>query len=127
MIDMRNTLTDKQKRFIDVLFEEADGDVVKAKVLAGYSKDTSTTEVIRPIKEEIIEATQMYMARNAPVAAVAIRKAITDPTALGTKEKLAGAREFLDRSGLVKTDKLEVKAAGGVMLMPPKNNVSEDD
>ena len=33
---MARNLTDKQQRFLDVLFDEANGDVVAAKKLAGY-------------------------------------------------------------------------------------------
>ncbi len=34
---------------------------------------------------------------------------IDDPTELGIKEKLAAAKDLLDRSGVVKTEKLEVQ------------------
>jgi len=34
---MARNLTDRQKKFLDVLFEEANGDAVTAKKLAGYS------------------------------------------------------------------------------------------
>ena len=44
------TLTEKQQRFLDVLFDEAGGDVVRAKELAGYSPNNSTTEIIKAIK-----------------------------------------------------------------------------
>ena len=55
---MTRNLTAKQNKFLSVLFDEADGDVVKAKLLAGYSENTSTTEIIRGLKEEVIEAMQ---------------------------------------------------------------------
>ena len=53
---MLKNLTAKQDKFLSVLFDEADGDVVKAKLIAGYSENTSTTEIIRGLKEEVIEA-----------------------------------------------------------------------
>ena len=77
------------------------------------------------LKEEILEATQEYMARNAPRAAVAIAGGLVDPTELGIRDKLAAAKELLDRTGLVKTEKMQVEATGGVMLMPPKEKVDE--
>ena len=123
---MTRNLTAKQDKFLSVLFDEADGDVVKAKLLAGYSETTSTTEIIRGLKEEVIEATQLYMARNAPRAAMAMVSGITDPTELGIKEKMSAAKELLDRSGLVKTEKLQVESSGGIMLLPAKNT-SDDD
>ena len=76
-------------------------------------------------KEEILEATQDYMARNAPRAAVAIAGGLIDPTELGIRDKLAAAKELLDRTGLVKTEKMQVEATGGVMLMPPKEKGNE--
>jgi len=123
---MARELTEKQQKFLDVLFDEAGGNEVQAKLLAGYSENVSTTVVVKALKEEILEATQLYLARNAPKAAIAMQNVLANPTELGNKEVLAASREFLDRTGLVKTEKMEVKAAGGVMLMPPKNDDPED-
>jgi hypothetical protein len=124
---MARQLTDKQQRFLAVLFDEASGDMVLAKKMAGYSDATTTTEIIKGLKEEILEATQMYMARNAPKAAMAMTGALYDPTELGIRDKMSAAKELLDRVGLVKTEKMQVEASGGVMLMPPKATVEEDD
>ena len=124
---MSRILTEKQQMFLNVLFEGANGDVVAAKKLAGYSENTPTTEVIKGLKDEIMEATQLYMSRNAPKAAMAMVGGLYDPTELGIRDKMAAAKELLDRTGLVKTEKLQVEASGGVMLMPPKQVVKEDD
>ena len=115
------TLTEKQQRFLDVLFDEAGGDVVRAKELAGYSPNNSTTEIIKAIKEEVVEATQLYMARNAPRAAMSIVSGMVEPTELGMKDKLTAAKDLLDRVGLVKTEQLQVEASNGVMILPPKD------
>lgn len=119
---MAKQLTEKQQKFIDVLFEEAGGNVVLAKKLAGYSETSSTTDITKGLKDEILEATQLYMARNAPQAAVAIAGSLSDPTQLGIRDKLSAAKELLDRTGLIKTEKVQVEASGGVILMPPKNS-----
>ena len=124
---MSKNLTEKQQLFLDVLFEEARGDFVKAKKLAGYSDATTTTEIVKGLKEEILEATQMYMAQNAPKAAMAMTGALYDPTELGIRDKMSAAKELLDRVGLVKTEKMQVEASGGVMLMPPKAPVEDDE
>ena len=47
---------------------------------------------------------------------------MTNPTDLGNKEKMAAAKDFLDRAGFVKTEKVEVKAENPVFILPPKNN-----
>ena len=101
---MARLLTGKQQVFLDVLFDEAGGNMATAKKLAGYSETSSTTEIVKGLKEEILEATQMYMARNAPKAAMAMTGALYDPTELGIRDKMVAAKELLDRVGLVKTE-----------------------
>ena len=124
---MAKELTEKQQKFLDVLFDEANGDVTQAKLLAGYAPTSSTSDIVRGIKEEVLEATKMFMARNAPRAAVAMVSGINDPTELGMREKMTAAKELLDRTGLVKTEKMQVESTGGVMLMPVKNVQAEDE
>ena len=41
----------------------------------------------KALKEEILEATQEFMARNAPKAAIAIAGGLIDPTELGIRDK----------------------------------------
>ena len=123
---MARQLTEQQQKFLDVLFDQAGGDIPLAKKLAGYAETTSTTHIIKGLKEEIIDATQTYLSRNAPKAAMAMVGALYDPTELGIRDKMQAAKELLDRTGLVKTEKVQVEAKGGMMLMPPKQ-MEEDD
>ena len=67
-----------KRKELDVLFEQAGGDMVQAKKIAGYADSSSTSEIVKGLKE-IPEATQMYMARNAPKAAMAMTGALYDP------------------------------------------------
>ena len=90
---MARELTEQQQKFLSVLFDEASGSVAKAKKLAGYSDTTSTTQVVNSLKEEILDATQLYMSRNAPRAAVAMVGALIDPTELGIRDKMQAAKE----------------------------------
>ena len=124
---MSKELTEMQQTILQVLFDQAGGDVVAAKKLAGYADGTSTSDIVKSMKEEIMEATQLYMSRNAPRAAVAMVGGLTDPTELGIRDKMAAAKELLDRTGLVKTEKMQVEATGGVMLMPTKKTEDDDD
>ena len=117
---MARKLTERQQKFLDVLIEEANGSVTNAKIIAGYSPATSLSEIIRSMKDEIMEATQTYLARNAPIAAYGLVGGIENPTELGIREKLNASKEVLDRVGLVKTEKVQVEASGGVMLLPAK-------
>jgi len=118
---MTKTLTEKQQTFLNVLFDEAAGDVTRAKKLAGYSDGSSTSEVIRSLKDEIAEATKEYLARVAPRAAFSMANALNDPTELGIRDKMTAAKDLLDRTGYAKTEKMEVTAPSGLFILPPKN------
>jgi len=118
-------LNEKQQLFMQVLFDEAQGDVVQAKKLAGYSDGTATRIIVEALKDEIFEATKTYMSRLGPKAAVAYGSALMDPTQLGIKEKMVAAGQILDRAGVVKTEKVAVEASGGLFILPPKE--SNDD
>ena len=124
---MARELTERQQKFLNVLMDEAGGDVTMAKKLAGYSPNTPNREITNSLKEEIIDVTHSYLARNVPKAAMAMVSALYDPTELGIRDKMSAAKELLDRTGLVKTEKMQVEASGGVMLMPPKAIVEDDD
>lgn len=124
---MARELTEKQVRFLEVLFDEAGGNVIRAKELAGYSPSSPTTDIIKGLKDEIMERTQLYMARNAPLAAISLVDGLVDPTSLGLRDKLNAAKDLLDRVGLVKTEKVQVEATNGLMILPPKEREPEED
>jgi hypothetical protein len=122
---MARNLTENQQKFMEVLFDEAQGDVVLAKKLAGYSEKTPTRLIVDSLKDEIAEATRTYFARSAPKAVMALAGALNDPTELGLKEKMAAAKDLLDRAGLGKVEKMEVTGGGGVFYLPPKEGDNE--
>jgi len=119
---MKRNLTENQAKFLEVLFEEAGGDVVRAKKLAGYNEGSSTAAIVESLKDEIFDATKTYMSRVGPKAAVAYASALDDPTQLGIKEKMMAAGQILDRAGVVKTEKVSVESSGGLFILPPKNS-----
>ena len=122
----KKNLTENQQRFLEVLFDEAGGDVVAAKKLAGYSENTPTRLIVEALKDEITDATRSYFARTAPKAAVAMTHALYDPTELGIKDKMAAAKDLLDRAGLGKVDKVDVtSSSGGIFYLPPKEGKNE--
>ena len=123
---MARNLTPKQQKFLEVLFDEAGGDVVQAKVLAGYAPESSTTAIVESLKDEIADKTRTYFARTAPKAAMAMVGALYDPTELGIKEKMGAAKDLLDRAGLGKVDKVDVSSSGGgIFYLPPKEGNNE--
>jgi len=122
---MAKTLTDQQRLFLEVLFDQAGGDVVKAKKLAGYSETYPTSAVIKTLQDEIVEATKTYLARNGAKAAIGLVGVLDNPLELGVKEKMAAAKDILDRIGVTKTEKIDV-GANGVFILPMKKSEDEE-
>ena len=119
---MARQLTEKQQKFLDVLFEEAKGNPVTAKKLAGYSENNPTSAITSSLQEEIADLTKKFIASTATKAAYSLSQVIDNPTDLGNKEKMIAAKDILDRGGFTKTDKVEVSAASPLFILPPKEN-----
>ena len=115
-------MTPKQKIFINALFGEAQGNYRAAMDIAEYSKNTSINDVLKGCEEELISSSKNFLAANAPKAAIAIVGVIDDPVEMGTRDKLAAAKDVLDRIGVSKTDKVEVKSPQGIFILPRKND-----
>ena len=121
---MAKNLTDQQKLFLEVLFDQAGGDVVKAKKLAGYSDSYPTSQVVKTLEDEIVAATKQFLSRNGPKAAIGLVGVLDNPLDLGNKERLAAAKDILDRIGVAKTEKIDI-GSNGIFILPSKK--SEED
>lgn len=119
---MARNLTEKQQKFLEVLFEEANGNFVTAKKLAGYSDNVSTTQIVESVEDEVAELTKKFLARSGVQAAYSMMQAMQNPTDLGVKEKMAAAKDILDRGGFKATDKVEVKADTPLFILPEKKD-----
>lgn len=114
-------LTEKQQLFLDALFsDKCKGDPVKAKKEAGYSDNFPTKDILRSLKDEIMEAAVEHLHHIAPKAVMGLVGVLDNPSTPGAKETIAAAKELLDRAGIVKTEKVDVNVGGGVLLLPPK-------
>ena len=122
---MARNLTEKQQKFLDVLFEEAGGSLVKAKKLAGYADGVSSKQVAESLAEEVADLTKKFISSSATKAAYSMFEIMNSPTDLGNKEKMAAAKDVLDRSGFIKTEKVEVSAANPLFILPQKADEDE--
>lgn len=123
---MAKTLTDQQKIFLEVLFDEANGDLVTAKKLAKYSPTYPTSQIIKTLQDEIVEATKNFLARSGPKAAVSLVGVLDNPAELGVKEKMTAAKDILDRIGVVKVEKVDI-TSNGLFILPAKRDQEDDD
>lgn len=119
---MAKELTEKQQKFLEVLFgDEARGDFVTAKKLAGYSDTYSTREIVESLEDEIAELTKKFIARVGVKAAYSIYEVMADPTALGNKEKMLAAKDILDRGGFKAKDEVKVETTTPLFILPSKS------
>ena len=123
---MARQLTENQQKFLEVLFEEAGGNHAIAKKLAGYSEKTPTKSIRESLRGEIKDATSDFLAQMGPKAAIAIANALDDPTELGIRDKMAAAKDLLDRGGFGKVERVDVNSSsGGVFILPAKEGTNE--
>lgn len=119
-------LTDKQQKFLEVLFEEAQGNFVEAKRLAGYSDNVYTQSIVDSLEEEIYELTKKYISKLGVKAAWSMNEVMMNPTDLGNKEKMSAAKDILDRGGFKPTEKMEVKTDTPVFILPAKSEETDE-
>lgn len=122
---MARELTDLQKKFLEYLFGEAQGNEALAKRMAGYSENYPTSAVVESLKEEIVEHIRLYLTRNGAKAAMRLVGVMDNPERLGTKEILAAAKDVLDRIGVVKTEKVDINT-NGMFILPAKKEEEDD-
>lgn len=122
-------LTDKQQLFLDSIIETK-GNLKLSAELAGYSGNHY--QVIKSLKDEIVELAQNVLAREAPSAAFKLVEVMQTADAVPQANvKLQAAQTILDRVGLGKQDRLEVNhnTGGGIFILPEKQtiNIEEGD
>lgn len=121
-------MNQRQEAFIDALFGDAKGNFNEAKRMAGYSDNTKVSDILDTIAPEISNRIHKLFVKQGIKAAFAIEGILDDPTALGNKDKLAAAKDILDRAGLKATDKVEVKGDSvPVWVLPKKESDDNDD
>ena len=119
-------LTEKQQSFLDNLIETG-GDPKKAAELAGYSGNYH--QVIKSLRQEVIELASDVLARSAPAAAFKLVDIMnSDRPIPQISNKLTAAQTILDRVGVSKSDKLDVThtSAGGIFILPEKEPIEAE-
>ena len=114
-------LTDKQQKFLDCLIVTS-GDLKQAAKLAGYS-NSNHYQVVKALKNEIIDFATDVLANSAPEAAFKLVEIMnTNKPMPQIQNKLQAAQAILDRVGVVKKERLDIthNVTGGVFILPAK-------
>ena len=117
-------LTTKQQTFLDHLVS-VQGNVIEAARLAGYA-DNVYPSVVKSLKNEIIDLASNILAQSAPQAALKLVEAMNSEAPIPQANiRLQAAQTILDRTGLGKTDRLDInhKVEGGLFILPAKEEV----
>jgi len=120
-------LTDKQQSFLDNLVT-TEGDFKKAAELAGYSGNHY--QVLKSLKEEVVDLASDVLARSAPKAAFKLVEMIDSNKPIPqASQKLNAAQTILDRVGIARTDRVQVdhNVQGGIFILPEKHSVTVED
>ncbi len=121
-------LTDKQQKFLGYLIQTG-GDPKEAAELAGYAEG-SYFQVIKSLKNEIIELASQILAQSAPQAAMKLVDVMnTDDPMPQANVRLQAAQTILDRTGLGKQDRIDVSVEtdGGSLFILPAKTVVEGE
>jgi phosphoribosylformylglycinamidine (FGAM) synthase-like enzyme len=121
-------LTDKQQSFLDNLVT-TEGDFKKAAELAGYSGGNHY-QVLKSLKEEVVDLASDVLARSAPKAAFKLVEMIDSNKPIPqASQKLNAAQTILDRVGIAKTERVQVdhNVQGGIFILPEKHSVVVED
>lgn len=115
--------TQQQSAFLEVLFNEAKGNLRKAMTLAGYGDNTPIGQVVKSLSKEITQMSQEYIAAHTAKATIAMIQVLDDPSALGTPNLIKAAENILNRAGVSNKDaniSLDIPE-GGLVILPAKN------
>jgi hypothetical protein len=117
-------LTDKQQSFLNNLIETK-GDLKLSAELAGYSGNHY--QVLKSLKEEVVDLAQNVLAREAPKAAFKLVEVMTSEDSIPQANvKVQAAQTILDRVGLGKHDRVDVNhnVNGGIFILPEKETIN---
>lgn len=124
MAKKERELSEQQKLFLSVLMDEAEGDLKTALKLAGYAPTTRPIDILKTLKEEIVEVAMGHLALNAPKASHRLTSILDKPDRLGANNIMKAAAQILDRAG-VSAPKEDVNLKvpeGGLFIMPAKGS-----
>lgn len=119
------TLTEKQIKFLDLLYGECKGDINLAYKTAGYTSN-HPDYVLEALKDHIVSRADAVIAASAVKAAHGMLDVLDNPDALGAAVKLNAAKEVLDRAGVNKKGETQnTMPQIGIFILPEKRELGD--
>jgi hypothetical protein len=120
-------LTLKDRAFLAFLAGEAGGDVRRAMDLAGFPKDMPIYTITKRLKKQIQDISKDYLASHTLKASIDLLGVLKDPTAMGSKNVIAAAKEILDRGGINKEENINIQTEKNMFILPAKKGEEDDE
>lgn len=126
---MSKELSEQQKIFLDAYFEliqsgmDRHAAAREAHTLAGYSVNSRPIDILRPLKEHIVERAIEELSMVLPTTVRKVEGVMNDPMQEGSKTILEAAASIMDRAGVIKKQQSEVtiRQPEGIIVLPPKD------
>ena len=118
--------TPKQKKFLTLFVKEGFKDAAKCARAAGYKNNY--WQLIASLKEDIKEISEAVLVGSSPEAAMMLTSILSaDKPIANASAKLQAAKEVLDRTGVIKEEKVNVNhhVQGGIFILPTKGVLPE--
>lgn len=122
-----NGLTEKDRAFLDVLFDLCQGDVRRAMDEVGFPKSMATSVITKRLSKHIRERSKEYLVSNTGKAVISLVSTLNDPTAPGVKNTLVAAQQILDRGGVFKEEAPQVIEHRNMFILPAKDEREEEE
>lgn len=125
----KRNYTVKQRKFLKLFAKEGFKNAKMCAEKAGYNT-SGIWQVLMSLREDIEEIARCTLLGAAPVAAETMVNILEGGSSLGNREKIAAAKEVLDRVGIVKPETVNHnhQVSGGLFILPMKQELpaSED-
>ena len=122
---VNKTLTEKQAKFLELLYGECAGDIRLAYKQAGYTSN-HPEYVLETLKDHIVAYADNLIAASAVKAAYSMLDTMNNPDSLGAAVKLNAAKEVLDRAGVNKKGEIQNTSPQiGIFILPEKRELAQ--
>lgn len=126
--------SEQEIKFVEVFLEESRNSgeyresFAKAKAAAGYPEYYTKAKIFGIVKDLLIEGVGVELAQMIPKMLNKLEEITDNPSTPGAANVLKAAETLLDRAGIIKVEKSEIKVAApnGVLVLPAKQEIKED-
>lgn len=119
-------LDERERAFIEVLFDVCGGDVPAAMAEVGYPNTTSPASVRKKLNKHIQKAAKEYLITSSAKASISLVSVLHDPSGVGAKQIISASKEILDRASVVKDEGPQTIEVRNMFILPAKD-IQDDE